>query len=219
MTGIEILVLVSVIFFGLSISAFLLFLGLWTYRDAQAKSEQSPGLWVLIVLLVPNLLGLIIYLLLGRTKRDVPAPKKFLAPLIGSAVVFFVAIILFVTAIVAFALNNSDGMTMNSGVWTRQVSSYRNNEWRVSVGRGNGSMRRTHSLDALQMQNFRVDSNNEEGVLFLVLTQDDNSIYTDISGDFQDILNLHDLGFEPGRIQMRLQFDRVRNSQTVISWR
>ena len=53
----------SAIAFGIAAAVLMLFLGLWTYKDALAKSDQSPVLWVLVVLLVPNFLGLVVYLL------------------------------------------------------------------------------------------------------------------------------------------------------------
>lgn len=50
----------------------VLALSLWTYRDAQKNSSQSPVLWALVVFLAP-LLGILLYLLLGR---DRAAPRR-----------------------------------------------------------------------------------------------------------------------------------------------
>ena len=37
----------------------------WTYRDAQERSTHPPFLWAIVVFLAP-LLGIVLYLLLGR---------------------------------------------------------------------------------------------------------------------------------------------------------
>jgi apolipoprotein N-acyltransferase len=40
----------------------------WTYSDAKTNSEHPAFLWAIVVFLAP-LLGLVLYLLLGRNKR------------------------------------------------------------------------------------------------------------------------------------------------------
>lgn len=40
-------------------------LSIWTYMDAQKHSSQSALLWAIVVLIAP-LLGILLYLLLGR---------------------------------------------------------------------------------------------------------------------------------------------------------
>lgn len=49
----------------------LIFAGIWTYRDARARGLEA-GVWVLVVLLVPNFLGILIYALTAR--RDYRYP-------------------------------------------------------------------------------------------------------------------------------------------------
>lgn len=51
----------------------LITLGIWVYRDAIAHGE-SGVLWVLVALLVPNLLGLLLYFLVVRRNPKVPCP-------------------------------------------------------------------------------------------------------------------------------------------------
>lgn len=52
----------------LAIALAHLFLALWTYNDAKNKN-LNPIMWTLIVLLVPNLLGLLLYFLVGRSQE------------------------------------------------------------------------------------------------------------------------------------------------------
>lgn len=43
-------------------------LGVWTYRDAKAKGLDA-GIWTAIVIMVPNLLGLLLYFVIGRKQQ------------------------------------------------------------------------------------------------------------------------------------------------------
>lgn len=65
------------ILFGILISFIVVtfaFLGTWTYRDAK-KRNLNAGLWTAIVLLVPNLMGLIIYFLVARKDEMIRCNK------------------------------------------------------------------------------------------------------------------------------------------------
>lgn len=61
--------LLFVLFAVFSVLA-LIFLGIWTYKDAKNRGLDA-GKWTAIVLLVPNLIGLIIYFLVGRNEERV----------------------------------------------------------------------------------------------------------------------------------------------------
>ncbi|GIO40028.1 hypothetical protein J41TS12_48890 [Paenibacillus antibioticophila] len=43
-------------------------LGIWTYQDAKARGLDG-GIWTIIVILVPNLIGLLLYFLIGRKQQ------------------------------------------------------------------------------------------------------------------------------------------------------
>ena len=216
------LVIATTTFFVLSALAIVLFLGLWTYKDAEVKSEQSPLLWTFVAVLVPNFLGIIIYLLVGRTKKDVPAPKKYLTPLIVSIAVFIISLGIFIPSIVWFAMNDTGAwgshMTFNSGIWSGQSSHYHNGTWVVSARRGNGTMRRTHSLDENELQVFFVESDNDEGELRLSLEQNGSIYEIDLTGSVMGSFDLGELGFEPGRIRKTLHFRQATNVRTIVSW-
>ena len=209
----------SVAFFVVGIMSFTIALGLWTYKDAQVKSEQSPAIWVLVVLLVPNMLGLLIYLLVGRTKKDVPAPRNFLWLVIASLVLFIISIVVFVFGVTYAAMEDSGGFNTNSGVWSGQTTSFNHERWRVSVRRGNGTQSRNVTLAEHELQNFRVDSVNEQGYLTLTVTQNDITFQRDISGSVFYEFDLTEFGFVPGRVRLQLRFDSVHHSRTEISWR
>ena len=214
-----VLFIVSIIVFTLSMLGLTLFIALWTYKDAQVKSTQDPILWLLVVLLLQGI-GIILYMCVGRTK-NVPAPGTYKKALIACIVVAVLATAGFITTTVMFSRGDLDfgNSTWNSGVWGMHVSNVRNDEWTSDVRRGRGSSRIGRSLDAAQMYNFHVESINEGDSLHLYLQQGDTSSRIDISGDFYSRINLHDHGFNPGRIRMTLQFDRIERAHTIISWR
>lgn len=49
-------------------------IGIWTYRDAKIRGLDAV-LWTVIVILVPNLIGLVIYLLVGRKSQQIQCPN------------------------------------------------------------------------------------------------------------------------------------------------
>ena len=163
------LFITSAVVFGISTMVLMLFLGLWTYKDAQVKSEQSPVLWVLVVLLVPNFLGVVVYLLVGRTKKQYPAPGNFKKPLIAFAVITVLSFVAFIGSTIHFAISegNMGGQWSTAG-YSRGVmidvfgnarrgtffglsSSHRNREWNVSANRGNGTLQISPQLSGNEL--------------------------------------------------------------------
>lgn len=49
-------------------------LGFWTYRDAKSRGLEA-GMWTLIVVLVPNFIGLLLYFLIGRRQQQTLCPS------------------------------------------------------------------------------------------------------------------------------------------------
>jgi len=66
--------------------AIAVFLGMWVYNDAKERSDD-PIPWTLIALFVPMPIGIILYLLLGRSKAR-QSTGRYLKPLIVTAVLF-----------------------------------------------------------------------------------------------------------------------------------
>lgn len=49
-------------------------LGIWTYRDAKSRGLEAR-MWTLIVVLVPNFIGLLLYFLIGRRQLQTLCPS------------------------------------------------------------------------------------------------------------------------------------------------
>ena len=209
------LFIIGIVTFVLTLLCTLLILGLWVYEDAKVKSDQPPGLWVLIVLLVPNLIGLIIYLLVGRTNKSVPSPGTYKKPLITAAVCLLFAIGLFIAGLVHFTTVDRFGVQHN-GSFVGLQDTYSNREWTISADRANGTTNRTFSLNRLELDAFQVIS-SAEGRVELRFEQGRRLEAVDISGIFDGPIDLS--GFNSGRIEITVEFVHGENIHTVISWR
>lgn len=66
--------------------ALAVFWGIWIYNDAKVRSND-PVLWTLIALFAPMPIGMILYLLIGRSKEG-QSTGRYLKPLITTATIF-----------------------------------------------------------------------------------------------------------------------------------
>lgn len=211
----------GIIFFVVSIFAFMISLGLWVYADATVKSRQSPALWVLIVLFVPNLVGLVIYLLVGRTNKHSPAPGKFKWLAIASAVIFALGTAAFFFGTLNF-VNAADTRVYGArqvGSFVRHEENLRGGVWEISAERANGYSRRTPVLTAAELENFRAENRGGAGNVFLRVEQRGRAETFDISGVFAEGIDLLELGFQAGRVFIYVDFERAEPVNITISWR
>ncbi|MCL1995943.1 MAG: PLD nuclease N-terminal domain-containing protein [Defluviitaleaceae bacterium] len=213
----------SIGFLFLSLLLLILFLGLWTYKDAKVKSENSPLLWALIVVLVPNFLGFIIYLLVGRTKKEETAPGSFKIPLAVTAGIWVVSIVTVLIATLSLAFSDNPhnffgtGFFMNyrSGMFLNLQDNSGDREWRVQLGSGNGFINTGRQLTESELASLSVVGISEQGNMSLRLQQNGLTKTIDIT---ETLENIDTELFEPGGISMRLYFQQVRGGDLVISW-
>jgi len=211
-----ILFVLGVVFFSLAATAFSVALALWTYADAKVKSDQSPVLWVLLVLLV-NPIGIILYLLMGRTNRQAEPPGTFKSLMIAMAVLAILSALIFAVGTVRFVRSESTGVgSVRSGSFTMVRSNVRNNEWTFTARNANGSERRSPNLNAAQLAAFHVLSDSGDGIM-LRLTQENRTELVDISGFFDGYIDMS--AFEPGRVRVTLEFNHANDVDVKVSWR
>ncbi|MCL2198780.1 MAG: hypothetical protein FWB80_07640 [Defluviitaleaceae bacterium] len=203
--------------FVVTMLGFITFLGLWTYHDARVKSQHPPIVWALLVVLVPNMMGFIVYLLVGRPNKDVPAPGKFKRLAIASAVCFALGTVAFVGGLV-----HVTRMESFDAYGARQVGSFshledtlRNGAWEITAAHANGHSRRTPVLTAEEMDNFRVRAEGT-GQMTLIIEQDGRAVAVDIT---DDIRRLTWGDFTPGRFIFTIEFEESENVDIAISWR
>jgi hypothetical protein len=94
--------IIGITVFILSAIGFMVALGLWTYADAQVKSNDSPVMWTLIVLLT-GLIGIIIYFAAGRKKPE-KSPGKFKKLLIAAVVCYALSFPLYIISLIMFIM-------------------------------------------------------------------------------------------------------------------
>jgi len=92
------------------------FFGMWIYNDAKERSD-NPILWTLIVLFVPMLIGLIVYLLVGRNKTA-ESTNRYLKSFITTAVFFMVNLSVVIgSAVHLMVLLADHGMIDPISIW------------------------------------------------------------------------------------------------------
>jgi hypothetical protein len=91
----------SIIVFVITNLGFMAALGLWTYTDAKERTNE-PAMWTLIVLLT-NIIGLIIYLAVGRDKTKTSS-GKYKKLLIIFAIASVLGIIIYAAGLATFIM-------------------------------------------------------------------------------------------------------------------
>jgi hypothetical protein len=205
--------IVCLVIFVLAIVALFVFLGLWTYRDARLRSEHS-ALWTVCVLVVPDLLGLVMYLLVGRTRpRPMPFPRNpFFKPLIAALVVFVLACGGGIGAIVG----QLDLPTL-PGVSIGQVENNVGDHWQVSFATSGEQYTRTVNLSASGLAGFTAQGSCAEGSLYLYIIQGGQSTKVDLTSRTQAPVDLS-ASYEPGNVQLIIANDGARDASFDLEW-
>ena len=97
-----ILFIIGITAFVAAALGFVVSLGLWVYSDAKERADNAE-MWLLIVLLT-NIVGLIIYLAAGRDKTR-EGTGKYKKLVIGFAVALIPAILLYIIGLAVFMMN------------------------------------------------------------------------------------------------------------------
>ena len=207
------LFIISTIIFVLFAIAFPISIALWVYEDAKVKSDQAPVLWLLIVL-VGNIFGFLIYMLAGRTKKDVKAPGKFKGFMIAMLIGFILSSGLFTAGLINLIVQ--EGFSVTVGTFMSSRNRLKEDVWTFRARSANGYVRRTINFSTTQLANFRVQSHSGEG-LTLRLEQDNIVEIINISGTYNERVDMS--AFSPGKIRIYLEFDRARDADVILSWK
>jgi len=119
-------------------------------------------------------------------------------------------------------LTSCDGA--NSAVWRTSVNvneSSSAGQFSISVGSASrGTRNRTFNLTAEELASVHVESTSESGEIILVISQNGELDGTETRLDISNFAgNVPVEGLTAGRIRFSLQFETVRGSDTVVSWR
>lgn len=133
--------------------------------------------------------------------------------IIGVVAMLVIAAIVAVVLVKAFT---SEGVVVNSGVSSGYSTYVKNNTWSTTADKINGHCRVDITFDSDNLAVFRANATNSSGKVFLKLIQDEVENAIDITGEFNDKLDMGD--FKPGRIRLRLEFEESENVHVVINW-
>jgi len=105
--------------------------------------------------------------------------------------------------------------TANGG-WIMLSSSSTDNGWTLTAKSADTGESHFADLDDAALAAFQVKSTSSTGKSFLTITQGDTEISIDISGEFDENIDMS--GFEPGQIKFHLNFEKANDVDVAISW-
>jgi len=196
---------------GLLISCLIFYisLGVWIYKDAKVHSDR-PVAWTLISMLVPNLMGILIYFVVGRKKVVSKIRTKTKYVVIGS----ICFILLFATMAVG-TLIASDRIPFVSNVSIGMVSNSIGDKWSVSFKTSGEKLERRISLTEEELGKLSLKCSAAEGTVYLLFLQGDQTKLLDITS-YDGSVDLE--GFEEGKIDMIFYNEKARDVKMKLSW-
>lgn len=126
-------------------------------------------------------------------------------------------LIILVIAIIVLAITfTREGAVIKSGAISNGMSYVKNNMWSTHASKINGYCRVDKKFTSTDLANFRVNSSNIGGEIFLILIQGDIEKKIEISKEFNKKIEMN--AFEAGRIRLRLEFEQAKDLKVFITW-
>lgn len=244
MSSLEIFGVFLFLIFVVACISMFVFLATWVYKDAKARGLNAP-LWTIIVILAgQKLIGLLIYLFVGRKESKITCPEcsektseqaKFCdkcGKLVNQAIVikpksqkkWLVALL------VAFIITVISGMgtmavVFNAGfqgklpgnVSIGKTENRFGDKWKVTAMRSNETLSRTVTIRNGDPDTLYFEGSCEEGSMILVITYEDTILTYELSDQTgETIVNLND--FDTDRFRMTLINSNAKNVKFKSSW-
>lgn len=228
------------------ISIAYLTLGVWTFLDAKSR-KLNAALWVVIVMLVPNFIGLILYFLIGRKQsltqcikcNQSVQSKSHFCPNCGSImpeiandiqfdkrknkkllIMFISCLIVIFLAIVGVFINiikESPGAFTTFSSSVGMVEANFGNKWDLSFYSFNGVKKHNINLKNNSTKTLHIESELNSGSLFLNISQGDKTINVDLSKNEQDT-TYNISDFQTGKITLCLNANNAKSGKVHIWW-
>lgn len=112
------------------------------------------------------------------------------------------------------------GETTTTASWTTSgtlINDSQDESWTLSVAHANGHIRRNATLDQGQLDMLHVRGSVGDGEATLTIIQGDTDIEIDLTLGIEGFIITY--GLEPGRIQIRLDFNSAVDVDVLIRWR
>lgn len=205
----SIIVLILLFAFAASIMAFWLFSSLYVYNDAKTHSD-NPVLWMIIAMFVPSFFGVIIYFLVGRTKKAPSDHKYGLISIISLILTFLTTIAFIVTVFAASELPVWDGVSI--GMYENNLGTH----WELSYKTSGERHERTLNLTNEELDNIKLEASCGEGESYLLFYQNDVVKLIDISNTENSVLDMSE--FSEGVINIVHYNNGGRDVRFKLDW-
>lgn len=198
-----------IIGFVLTFILFYIVLGCFVYFDAKLRSDR-PVIWTVIALAVPNLIGLLIYYVVGRNKNVAAVKNKFKY----LVAVFSVLAILFASSSIIYVVTSGNVPTINH-VSIGMVEYNWGNKWKISFKTSGEEFSNNEDFTQTEIDNFIIEGTCDSGSVYLLLVQGANAKVIDISkySGSADLKEFHD-----GTIKMMIYNKNAKNAKISVSW-
>ena len=233
---------ILILFIGVT----FILLGTWTYKDAK-KRNLDAGLWTTIVLLVPNLMGLIIYFLVARRyeaikcnkcSSTVPASSHYCMNCgnefkedlryyrenreSNSKRLIIGFIIYFTIVIIIFMgfvimVFRDDSLKSNGGISIGSIENNIGDKWNISYIYSTKEFARKINIKDNSPKTLYIESECEEGELSLKLIQGEIEKTVDLSPK-NDSYEFDLSIFKDGKVQLYLIGNNAKNVKFESYW-
>lgn len=221
----------------------MVFMGIWTYKDASSRGLNAT-LWTLVVILIPNLIGLLLYFLVGRNsvsgrckncnatisksssycnkcgeKVNIINPIKdnYSKKYLICFVASIILSILCFVGLIVFAIMGSTSDNSLGGFSLLKVETNIGDHWNISCYKTNEIEYKTIEIKSGSPKYLFVKGNCESGSLDLTIEQGDKIETIDLtnSSDYKKI----DLSkFNEGKIELKLDATGATSSEFKSYW-
>ena len=235
-------ILISLAFIALF--SILVFLGIWTYKDAKSRGLNAP-LWTLVVILGSNsMLGLLLYILIGRRESKITCPecaektsskavycdhcgktidRSRVVPgpsakkwLVAMLAAFLTFIIGFGGGIAVLALNDvNPGFFPNTSIG--KVETGFGDSWKLTYYASTETMNKTIYINENGPKTLYFKGSCEEGTMMLVVVMGDEIQTFDVSDQTEEIM-LDISPYDTRIVTLQLINSEVENGSFESHW-
>jgi len=229
---------------AIALVSILVFLGIWTYKDAKSRGLNAP-LWTLIVILGSNtMLGLLLYILIGRRESKITCPecagktsskavycdhcgkaidRSRVIPgpsakkwLVAMLTAFLVFIVGFGGGIAVITLNHANpGLPPN--ISFGKVETDFNNTWKLNYYASTETMSKTISINENGPKSLYFKGACEEGTMVLVVIMGDEIKTFNVTGQYEE--SMIDLSqYDTRSVTLQLINSDVQNGEFEAHW-
>ncbi len=221
----------------------LISLGAWVYRDAKNRGLNA-AMWTAIVMLVPNLIGLIIYFLVGRKQvivkcdkcnSDIPQGSKYcsccgneIIPVEninkkstkGLMITFITCFVAMFIVFIGFSISifMNEGFDTSNGISIGLIESNLGDKWKVSYIKSTEEFNKNIKIKDNSPKTLYVESQCGEGKIYLTIKQDSVEEIIDIT----EVLETKEIdlsSFKDGVVKLHLSGEGAENVKFKAYWK